>query len=60
MVPMCENITLAEDELGKLAERHDGQSDGWGFVGGERPLSTPDGHLAAVRPPHIADIRPKG
>ncbi len=34
MVPTCENITLAEDELGKLAERHDGQSDGWEFVGG--------------------------
>jgi hypothetical protein len=34
MIPTCENVTLTEDALGKIAERYDGQSDGWGFFGG--------------------------
>jgi len=33
MTPTCENITLTEVALGKIAERHTGRSDGWGFLG---------------------------
>lgn len=33
MTPTCENITQIEDVLSKLAERHNGRSDGWGFLG---------------------------
>jgi hypothetical protein len=31
MMPTCENITAAEEALGKIAERFNGRSDGWGF-----------------------------
>lgn len=32
MTPTCENITNAEEALGRIAEQHNGRSDGWGFV----------------------------
>ena len=31
MTPSCSNITEAEEALGKLAARHHGRADGWGF-----------------------------
>lgn len=31
MTPTCENITTTEEALGKIAERYNGRSDGWGF-----------------------------
>jgi regulator of ribonuclease activity B len=31
MIPTCENITRTEEVLGKLANQHNGRSDGWGF-----------------------------
>jgi hypothetical protein len=31
MAPTCENITAAEEALGRLAEQYNGHSDGWGF-----------------------------
>ncbi len=31
MTPSCPNITEVEEVLGKLAARHNGRSDGWGF-----------------------------
>ena len=34
MTATCENITLTENALGKIAERYNGHSDGWGFFGG--------------------------
>ena len=32
MTPTCDNITLTEDALDKIAEHHNGHSDGWGFL----------------------------
>lgn len=31
MMPTCENITQAEEQLAALAQRYGGSSDGWGF-----------------------------
>lgn len=31
MTPTCENITVIEEALGKIAEQFNGRSDGWGF-----------------------------
>lgn len=31
MMPICENITNAEECLGALARSHRGRADGWGF-----------------------------
>ena len=31
MIPSCPNITEVEVLLGKLAARHNGRTDGWGF-----------------------------
>ena len=33
MVPTCEAITEVEEQLEGIAQEHDGESDGWGFVG---------------------------
>lgn len=33
MIPSCENITSAEEQVGKLASQYCGNTDGWGFFG---------------------------
>jgi hypothetical protein len=31
MIPSCEDVTQTEEALGRIAERFNGRSDGWGF-----------------------------